>query len=108
MGFLYFMGFEFNYITTGASADWGFFNRVVVGERCSVGVDESGAVVLHVRDRLGGGVGPCEHVEQPRQVLLQHLLDKTAIPPDVSTTHVGLALVWDVGTTSTGMLNTRC
>lgn len=24
VGFLYFMGFEFNYITTGASADWGF------------------------------------------------------------------------------------
>ena len=33
VGFLYFMGFEFNYITTGASADWGFFNRVMVGER---------------------------------------------------------------------------
>ena len=33
VGFLYFMGFEFNYITTGASADWGFFSRVMVGER---------------------------------------------------------------------------
>ncbi|KAK8800014.1 hypothetical protein WA588_002833 [Blastocystis sp. NMH] len=30
VGFLYFMGFEFNYITTGASADWGFFNRELV------------------------------------------------------------------------------
>ena len=87
------MGFEFNYITTGASADWGFFNRVVVEERCSVGVGESGAVGFHVRDRFGGSVGPCEHVEQPRQVLLQHLPNKTAIPPDVSTTHVGLTFL---------------
>ena len=28
LGMLYFLGFEFNYITTGASADLGFFSRV--------------------------------------------------------------------------------
>ena len=28
LGMLHFLGFEFNYITTGASADLGFFSRV--------------------------------------------------------------------------------
>lgn len=51
---------------------------------------------------------PDEHVEQPRQVLFQYLPYKTAIPTDLSTTHVGLASVWDLGTTSTRMLNIRC
>lgn len=28
VGLLYYLGFEFNYVTTGASADMGFFSRV--------------------------------------------------------------------------------
>lgn len=38
---LYYLGYEFNYVTTGASADNGFFSRVWDGERESQKQDES-------------------------------------------------------------------